>query len=181
MLKEITQNIPVRYTVLGTIDGVIACLAIVIGVFSANVESNVIVAAGLSGGIGLSISNGIGGLMAEYTVEHRRMRTIEEAMMVKSGSMKGTLVHKGIQKKLIYDTITHGGCSLLGAMLPILPFVFLDIQTAIVVSIVLSFMTLFLLGVYMGAMTKEMLVIAGMKMLLVGILAAVVVRLLGLH
>jgi predicted membrane protein (TIGR00267 family) len=181
MFKGISDKIPVRYTVLGTIDGVVACLAIVIGVFTADVETSIIIAAGLSLGVGLGISNGMGGFMAEYTVEHKRMREIEDAMIMKEGSMKGTLVHQRIQKRLVYDTITHGGCSFLGAMIPVMPFVFLDMGIAIVVSILVSFITLFVLGIYMGYMTRERIVVAGLKMLIVGIFAALVVRLIGAH
>lgn len=181
MFKGISKIIPVRYTVLGTIDGVVACLAIVLGVFSASVDTKIIIAAGLSGGIGLGLSNGIGGLMAESTVEHKKMREIEDAMIMKKGTMKGTILHKRIQKKLVFDTITHGGCSFLGAMVPIIPFLFFQASIAIVVSIVLSFFTLFLLGIYMGVMTRERIIIAGLKMLIIGVIVAGVVRLLGLH
>jgi len=95
--------------------------------------------------------------------------------------MKGTILHKRIQKKLVFDTITHGGCSFLGAMVPIIPFLFFQASIAIVVSIVLSFFTLFLLGIYMGVMTRERIIIAGLKMLIIGVIVAGVVRLLGLH
>jgi len=182
MFKDISKMIPVRYTVLGTIDGVVACLAIVIGVFSAAVETKtIIIAAGLSGGIGLGISNGVGGFMAEYTVEHKKMREIEDAMIMEKNGMRGTLLHKTIRKKLFYDTLTHGGCSFLGAMVPIMPFLFFGIGEAIWVSIVVSFITLFILGIYMGVMTRERLLIAGLKMLLIGLVVAGIVRLLGLH
>lgn len=181
MFKGISDKIPVRYTVLGTIDGVVACLAIVIGVFTASVDSGIIIAAGLSLGVGLGISNGMGGFMAEYTVEHKRMREIEDAMIMEEGGMKGTLVHKRVQKRLLYDTITHGGSSFLGSMVPIAPFLFFESSFAIVVSIVVSFLTLFMLGIYMGYMTRERLVVAGLKMLIVGVIAALVVRLIGVH
>jgi predicted membrane protein (TIGR00267 family) len=179
MPKNISEIIPVRYTVLGTIDGVVACLAIVLGVFSASVDVKLIIAAGLSGGFGLGISNGIGGLMAEATVESKRMREIEDAMIMKKGAMRGTIVHKRIKRKLMYDTMTHGGCSFLGAMIPIVPFFFFGINNAMIVSITVSFITLFLLGIYMGVMTRETLMVAGLKMLFIGILVAAVVRLFG--
>ena len=180
MFKGISDIIPVRYTILGTIDGVVACLAIVLGVFSASVDKSIIIAAGLSGGVGLGLSNGIGGLMAESTVELKKMRELEDSMIMKKGGMKGTIIHKRIQRKLFYDTLTHGGCSFFGAMIPVVPFFFLTAATGVIASIILSFITLFLLGIYMGVMTRQRLIVAGLKMLLIGILVAGVVRLLGL-
>ncbi|UCH88271.1 MAG: VIT1/CCC1 transporter family protein [Thermoplasmata archaeon] len=178
--EDIKEMIPARYTVLGTIDGVIACLAIVLGVSAASVETNVIIAAGLSAGIGLGVSNGIGGFMAEYTVEMKRLRKIERAMIAEKGKLDGTLISKNIRKKLFFDTLTHGGCSFLGAMVPIIPFLFdLDLAWLLLSSIIVSLCVLFALGIYMGIVIKEHLMISGFKMVIVGLLVAILVRLLG--
>jgi len=173
---EITEYLPVRYTVLGTIDGVVAVLAIVLGVVAASPEKSVVIAAGLSGSIGLGISNGIGGFLAEQTIETRKLRDIEQAMLRKKGAMDGTIIHRKVKKKLFYDTLTHGGCSFGGAIVPVSPFFFdLTIRNSTITSVVISLSVLFLLGIYMGIMTKENLVLTGVKMLIIGILVAIVV------
>ena len=176
---EITQYFPVRYTVLGTIDGVVAVLAIVLGVVTVSEDASIVIAAGLSGSIGLGISNGIGGFLAEHTVEMRKLRDIEDAMLRKKGSMEGTIVHRKVQKKLFWDTLTHGGCSFGGAIIPVSPFFFdISIRNGTIASITISLSVLFLLGVYMGKMTKESLAFTGLKMLIIGVLVAVVVSFL---
>jgi predicted membrane protein (TIGR00267 family) len=178
---EIKKMIPARYTVLGTIDGVVACLAIVLGVSAANVETAVIVAAGLSAGVGLGVSNGIGGFMAEYTVEKKKMRKIEQAMVTEKGTLEGTMIHKQIQKKLMYDTMTHGGCSFLGAMVPLIPFLFdYEMHILLIGSIMVSLAVLFALGIFMGIVIKEHLVVSGLKMVIVGLVVAIIVSMLGL-
>jgi len=178
---EIKKMIPARYTVLGTIDGVVACLAIVLGISTVNVETNVIIAAGLSAGVGLGVSNGIGGFMAEYTVEKKKMRKIEKAMVTEKGTLDGTYLHRKIQKKLFFDTITHGGCSFLGALVPIIPFIFnFELEVLLIASILVSLIVLFALGVFMGLVVKEHLAISGLKMVIVGLVVAIIVRMLGL-
>lgn len=177
--EDIRQLIPARYTVLGTIDGVVACLAIVLGVSTAGVESNVIVAAGLSAGIGLGVSNGIGGFMAEYTVEKKKLRKLEQAMVTKKGFLDDTLLTKKIRRKLLFDTLTHGGMSFTGALIPVIPFFFdYELNWLLVGSILSSLTVLFLLGVYMGIVIKEHIAVSGLKMVIVGLVVAIMVRLI---
>jgi predicted membrane protein (TIGR00267 family) len=178
--EELKLLIPARYTVLGTIDGVIACLAIVLGVSAASLDTNVILAAGMSAGVGLGVSNGIGGFMAEYTVEKKQLRQIERAMIAEKGKLDDTFLTRKMEKKLMFDTITHGGCSFLGAMVPLIPFIFnFDTSWLLIGSIAVSLIVLFMLGIYMGKVIKEHLIVSGLKMVIVGILVAVIVRLLG--
>jgi predicted membrane protein (TIGR00267 family) len=128
----------------------------------------------MSGAIGLGVSNGVGGFMAEHTVEQKRLRKIETAMTFEVGALEGTLPHDHIQRKLAYDTVTHGGCSFGGALVPIFPFFFgLDPWLATQLAVAISLAVLFALGVYSGVMTKENLMWSGMKMTAVGILVAV--------
>jgi len=167
--------IPVRYTVLGTIDGVVACLAIVLGAMAASENTDLVIAAGMSGAIGLGVSNGVGGFMAEHTVEHKRLRRLEKAMARKKGALEGTIHYSRIQKKLFWDTLTHGGTSFGGAMVPIIPFLLpLEPWTATLVAVVVSLVVLFLLGMYSGSNTKENLILAGLKMMSVGVLVAAI-------
>ncbi|MCS4541730.1 MAG: VIT1/CCC1 transporter family protein [Euryarchaeota archaeon] len=168
MIKYISS----RYIVLGTIDGVIAILGVVIGAFSASVGTQTIIGAGIGGGMALGISNGVGGLMAERTVERRRLLILERSLF---RSLEGTHVSDEIKKKLIADTITHGGCSFLGALIPVLPFIFLSQNLALITSITLSIITLFVLGIYIGKITKESILLAGIKMAVIGILVAIFV------
>lgn len=161
-----------RYIVLGTIDGVVAILGVVIGAFSAAINTETIIGAGIGGGIALGISNGIGGLMAEKTVEKRKMLQIEKSLF---RSLEGTHISDEVRKKLIADTLTHGGCSFLGSLIPVFPFIFLSQNLALLTSIILSITTLFVLGIYIGKITKEHILLAGIKMAVIGALVAIFV------
>lgn len=183
LLENIKKLVPARYLVLGTIDGVVACLAVVLGLSfgSAHIETSLVVTAGLSAGLGLGISNGVGGYMAEYTVEKGRMRKLERAMMRKTGHLEDTYIEDDIKRRLFFDTLTHGGCSFMGALVPILPFLLLaDVGIAALLAIIMSLAILFILGLYMGKVTKEHLLISGAKMAVIGLIIAGVMYMLGL-
>jgi predicted membrane protein (TIGR00267 family) len=144
------------------------------------VDTSVIIAAGLSAGVGLGISNGIGGFMAEYTVEKKNLRKIERAMVAEEGRLEGTLITKNIRKKLFYDTLTHGGCSFLGAMVPITPFIFdYELTYLVISSILVSLSVLFMLGIYVGVVAKEHLMVSGLQMVILGLVVAIIVSMLG--
>jgi len=166
------EYISSRYIVLGTIDGVVAILGVVIGAFSVGVEPQTIIGAGIGGGIALGISNGIGGLMAERTIEKRKLLALEKSLF---RNLEGTYISEEVRKILVADTLTHGGCSFLGALVPVLPFVFLSQSIAFITSIASSIITLFVLGVYIGKITRENIFMAGIKMAVIGILVAIFV------
>ncbi|MEM3445773.1 MAG: VIT1/CCC1 transporter family protein [Thermoplasmata archaeon] len=172
------QKIPARYTVLGTIDGVVGSLATVMGLSAANASSPIIITAGISVGIGLGISNGFGGFMAERTVEQMKLRKLEKAMLKKSGALSKTKLGKDVWKKLLIDTLTHGGFSFLGAVIPVIPFIlFTSLLMGTIFSFFAGIITLFFLGMYSGYMTKENMVRSGFAMLIVGILVTLITRL----
>jgi len=176
-LQGILHEIPARYTVLGTIDGVVGSLATVMGLHAASAPSPLIITAGISIGIGLGISNGFGGLMAERTVEHMKLRKIEGAMLRKRGTLNKTKLARDVWKKLAIDTLTHGGFSFLGAIIPVIPFIIFNSSLlSAVFSFFLGIVSLFFLGVYSGYMTKESIVKSGLTMVLVGLLVTAITR-----
>jgi predicted membrane protein (TIGR00267 family) len=62
----------------------------------------------------------------------------------------------------------------LGAVVPVLPFVFLSGMTAVIVSIVFSMLGLFILGAVVTLFTGQTVLYSGLRMVIFGIIAAVV-------
>ncbi|MGC8913655.1 MAG: VIT1/CCC1 transporter family protein [Thermoplasmata archaeon] len=174
-IEDILHKIPARYTVLGTIDGIVGSLATVMGLNAVMAPNNLIVTAGISVGIGLGISNGFGGFMAERTVEVMKLRKLESAMLRKKGALTKTLLGRSVWKRLIIDTLTHGGFSFLGALIPVIPFILFTTHfLAGVFAFFASILSLFFLGVYTGHLTKENLIKSGLSMLFVGVLVTLI-------
>ena len=69
--------------------------------------------------------------------------------------------------------------SLVGSLIPLLPFFFLSVKTAIVLSFVASTISLFTLGAIKGKITSGNWKKTGVELAMIGILAAVVSYLIG--
>ena len=72
-----------------------------------------------------------------------------------------------------------GGSALAGSVLPLLPFIFMPVATAIPVSLVLSTLILFAVGAYKAKITVGKWWKSGIEMAIIGMLAAITGWLIG--
>src|SRR5271157_1958481 len=133
-----------RYVILGTIDGILAVLGIIIGLSSANLGSGIIIKAALGGGIALCLTNSIGSYLAESAVEYGKLSEVEQALLQ---DLKHTRIEKMARRNIIVDALLSGGSSFLGSLIPISPFVFFTNGIALDISITLAMLALVILGV----------------------------------
>ncbi len=112
-----------RYLILGTIDGLLAVLGIIIGLSAATSNAEIIVKAALGGGIALCLTNGVGSYLAETAVVYGRISSVEHAMLE---NLRDTHIEKQAKRKIVRDSIIHGGASFVGSIIPILPFLLIQ-------------------------------------------------------
>jgi predicted membrane protein (TIGR00267 family) len=167
-----------RYLILGTIDGLLAVLGIIIGLAAATSNAEIIVKAALGGGIALCLTNGIGSYLAETAVEYGRISTVERAMLE---NLKDTHIEKQAKRKIVRDSIIHGGASFVGSIIPILPFLLIHDRIALYVSILLCAIVLVALGIYSGYVSSQSYIKSVVRMLGLGATIVIVCSLLGLH
>lgn len=79
----------------------------------------------------------------------------------------------------IKDSLTMGASFILGAVFPILPYLFLSASAALVPSAVVTLVVLFLAGIAKGVMLKRPPVLAGLEIAGVGLFSGVLGYLLG--
>lgn len=73
-----------------------------------------------------------------------------------------------------------GISSFIGSLIPLFPFIFLDIQNAVILSVTLSAVTLFAAGVYKAKLTiNKKFFRSGLEMLVIGMVSAFVGFLIG--
>ncbi|MEM4233159.1 MAG: VIT1/CCC1 transporter family protein, partial [Thermoplasmata archaeon] len=65
------------------------------------------------------------------------------------------------------------------AFVPLLPFLFMPLDPAVVTAIVLTIGFLFALGAYLGSLIKEMILYTGLRFVIAGLGTAVVLMLVG--
>lgn len=165
-----------RYVILGSIDGLLAVLGIVMSLAAAGAETRVIVAAGLGGAVALALTNGIGSYLAESAVEFGRLARIEDAMLV---SLEDTERERSATRNIILDSVTHGGFSFLGSLVPMLPFFGVTTGNLVWESLLYSMSYLIVLGVFSGKVSRRSLIASVVKMIAMGLLIATVTLALG--
>jgi predicted membrane protein (TIGR00267 family) len=166
-----------RYIILGTIDGVLAVLGIIIGISSATRDAGVILKAALGGGIALCLTNGIGSYLAETAVEYGKLSEVEAALLQ---DLRNTKIEKLARHNIVVDSILHGGSSFLGSLIPILPFAFIPDGLAVYVSMALALAALILLGLFSGKVSGQSYIKSVIRMVFLGavvVIACSVLRL----
>jgi len=166
-----------RYVILGSIDGLLAVLGIIVGLATATQDTGLIIKAALGGGIALCLTNGIGSYLAETAVEYSRISNVERAMLE---NLRDTHIEKMAKRKIIRDSLIHGGASFIGSLVPIVPFLFLTGFAAIVLSVVLALCALVLLGLYSGKVSEQGYIKSIVRMVGLGALIVIVCSLLGI-
>lgn len=177
-----------RYLIRGFIDGLLSTLGIVIGASTAisnggSVEaSHIIIAAGLGGGIANGFSNILGAFMGEKTALYERYREVEKAML-KDDALKGTKVDEKLQDKVLTSGVADGVATIIGSVLPIIPFFLIPLTAftalkSLYISIGLSLGVFFILGAYIGKISKENMVLSGLKMVAFGGVTAIIVTII---
>lgn len=165
-----------RYVILGSIDGLLAVLGVVIATYAVSADTTVIVSAGIGGGVALALTNGIGSYLAEGAVEYGKLCALEKPML---RSLKNTKLERQTKHKIRIDSLVHGTSSLVGSFIPLSPFL-LHLHMAIYVSVVVSIGALAALGVFSGYISKQGMVLSVVKMVGMGLLIVLMLSIFGL-
>ncbi len=177
-----------RYLLRGFIDGVLSSLGVVIGASAAigfaaaNQATAVIIAAGIGGGVANGFSNILGAFVGEKLVKEKKLRDIENAML-KKGILQGTELDKNLEKKVVFSGLYDGFATILGSLVPVFPFIIgrlFNIQSLALLytSAIISLLLFFILGLYIGKISKENLIISGLKLVAFGVFTLIITLLI---
>jgi predicted membrane protein (TIGR00267 family) len=172
VLNRINGEAETRYIVRGLIDGSLSALGVVIGA-SGSADASVIIAAGLGGGIANGLSNILGAFTAEKASLERERIQKEKSLLKKNGYLKKSIIYKKAIRETMICGLIDGISTALGSALPVVPFFLFDIKTALYVAIGITVAILFILGVFIGKISKENVIVSGIKMV-IGALAVAV-------
>ncbi len=179
-----------RYIIRGFIDGVLSSLGVVIGAstaIGATIASNnataIIISAGIGGGIANGLSNILGASVGEKLVKEIELSEIEKAMCKKGGELHGTIVDEELNETLRSSAIYDGFSTFIGSIIPVLPFIvgsFYSIKdmTSLYFSIILSLSVFFFLGLYIGKIAREQVIIYGLKLVAFGVVTVIITTLI---
>jgi predicted membrane protein (TIGR00267 family) len=171
-----------RYFVMNTFDGALIALGVIIGAWTSGpVQPRTLIGAGL----GVSLAMGISGFSGTYFVERaERLRKLEELEHSLLMDLHHSVHVKAQRTAMIWAALVNALSPSLAAVTAIVPFVFahyglISINEAVIISLMLIFSLLFMIGVYLGKISRERVIISGIRIMVVGIITAALIMLLG--
>lgn len=167
-----------RLFVMNGFDGALTLLGIITGSFMAGITNTVYV---IGSGLGACLAMGISGLTGAYFTERaereRELKNLEKAMLK---DLSGSIQDTASRMIPILTALVDGISPALTGCITLLPFFFgLNIKLAYMLGIALNMGTLFMLGIYLGRVSKQNKLLNGIKMLLVGLFTALILGLIG--
>ena len=168
-----------RYFVINAFDGTLTTLGVLAGCYVAAVDRSATV---ISLILSTAVSIGVAGFYGSYQVERaerdRALRDIEESTLT---SMQDTTLYSASRYATVIVALVDGISPLIASLLIMIPFFFvppLSMHAAFYVAGAVAFVELFLLGVFLGKVSRERLWLAGVKLVLAGVVALAVSLLL---
>jgi predicted membrane protein (TIGR00267 family) len=173
-----------RYIIRGFIDGVLSSLGVVIGASAAigfgdnDTAALIIIAAGIGGGIANGLSNILGAFVGEKLVKEKNLRKIENAMLKKEG-LRGTELDRRMEKEVRICGVYDGLSTIFGSLIPVAPFLLgliisCDSTFLLYVSAAISLILFFILGLYVGKISRENIILSGLKLVAFGMVTLIV-------
>jgi len=181
---EVTHisDIARRYFVKNGMDGSMTVLGIILGSWAARVENPyIIVMAGLGACLAMGVSGLFGAYITEKAERKRIIKDLEESIL---SDLEGSLQQNASEFVPTLAALVDGLSPTLTAMISLIPFIMsmvgiISIWDSYNISIILTFGTLFALGLYLGRIAKEKMWLYGLQMVAAGIVIAFVVYVLG--
>jgi predicted membrane protein (TIGR00267 family) len=166
-----------RYFVLNSFDGAMAILGVVVGTYSSGaINSRIVIGASLGAAIAMGASGFSGAYLTERAERRRRLLRMKKAMLTDvSNSIHG----RAMKVATIWAALIDGLSPMLTALAPMIPFFlnsagFISIDQAVWYSVMLIMCTLFLLGAFLGRISKESMLRSGARMVIAAVFAAVI-------
>ena len=159
------EGIVVKDLILGGQDGLVDVLGVILGVATATANIKLVIIAALSSAIAESFSMG--------AVAYTSQKALEEYSRKRKDSLRYI--------KAFFESLVVFLSTLIGSLIPIIPFLVFNLNEAIIVALILSLLVLFVAGALSGKIAKsEHWIRSGLRILLIGAGAAFVGYLAGL-
>ena len=175
------QQIIRRYFAMNAFDGAMTSLGIVMGSWlSGSNDPSAVISVILTGGVAMMVSGFSGTYMTESAERNHSLNELEDAMLV---DLDDTIYSEAGRFVSIFAAIVDGSAPFLASIPAVIPFLLpsLAIQTAFISSAVASLAMLFALGIYLGKIGGENIWYSGAKMVVSGIVVAIIALLLNAH
>lgn len=163
-----------RNMVRGLVDGTLVALGVMLGA-SVSGNSMIVIIAVIGGGIADMIGNLTSALTAESASFLEEVKDLEKKMLVKRKELMAMRYFSGGSRDSYKRSLCDMGATFVGVFLMLLPFLFLELYSALIVSLSWAIIMLFAVGVIIGKITKTSMIKLGLRTAALGLLALVVI------
>ncbi len=150
-----------RDFILGGQDGLVNVLGLVLGVAGATLNTNIVIITGIVATVAESVS------MAAVAY------TSSKAAKDYYSSIKHKL-HLSEFENPFRSAVNVGTSTIIGSLIPLIPFFFLNVKPAIITSLIFSAVILFLVGALKAKLSIGSWKKSGFELMIIGIIAALV-------
>lgn len=157
-------------------DGILTMTGVMIGSFVANVtDPKVVIITGLSTSIAIMISGGWGAYLVESSERKKELKELGSSTLT---DLSKSSIGRASRFAVLTVSLVDGLSPFFGAFIVLLPFLFAkyvaDIHTLYYIALGTALAALFGLGLWLGRVAKENLIVYGIKTLLAGVLSMLV-------
>jgi predicted membrane protein (TIGR00267 family) len=163
-----------RYFALNAFDGVLTTLGVLVGAYLGGVESRTtVITVVLTTAVGMSVSGFYGSYLVERAERDRAMRDLEESTL---SSLENTEIAAASRYATILIAVVDGASPFVAAVICLIPFAFtnLGIRGEYIAAIAIAFLETFLLGVFLGRISRQRWLLAGFKFMGAALIALVI-------
>ncbi len=179
-LKEYEEAVEIgeiarRLFAMNSFDGILTILGVLMGNYLADVRSpQVIIVTGLA----TSVSMGVSGLWGAYLTESaERQKSLDDLEDLTLTDLTNTRIGRASRAAVVIVALVDGMAPLLASALVLVPFalagVLGDITYSFYLALAIAMVALFGLGAFLGRISKQGMVLAGLKMIIAGVVALV--------
>ncbi|NIO44117.1 MAG: hypothetical protein GTN36_00985 [Candidatus Aenigmarchaeota archaeon] len=172
-----------RYFVMNGFDGILTVLGIVIGSYIAHVrDPSIIIITTISTCVAIGISGFSGTFMSERAERIRYTKILERKMLTK---FHNSIINEAARFASFYSAIIAAASPIIFAIIILIPmfltsFGLIPYMIAFYGLIGVSLLILFTLGIFLGIVSKENVIIWGIKMSLIGLFTTLLLFFIGI-
>ena len=160
-----------RYFAMNAFDGVLTTLGVLVGGYVGRVHApKAIISVGLATAVAMGVSGFYGSYLIERAERDRSLRELEESTL---SSLGDSDIASASTYATVVIAVVDGVSPFVAALVVLLPFFFADpaqIHAAYFIGAAIAFAELFLLGMFLGRVSRQRLLVSGAKLAVAGIL-----------
>jgi len=155
---------------MNAFDGVLTILGVLVGSWFGHVrDAGAVVTLGIAASFAMGVSGFYGAYMTEKAERSRSLAELEESTL---SNLRDTDIGHASTYATIVVSLVDGFSPFAAAVIAVSPFLLGDIipiETAFYAAFALAFTELFALGMYLGAISRDRMVLSGVKMVTAGL------------